>query len=155
MTLKLEPAVADNPGSIIPHKGKMLLLSRIIDYDLEEKTLCAEYDITENCIFYNPAVEGVPAWAGFEFLAQAISALSGLRGRISGEEPKIGYILSVSSMQIDSQFFQAGNTVQINVKESGCMDQVYNFEGTVFLEGKKVLDGKLTVIEMDFTPIAT
>ena len=142
MTLKL-----NNPGSIVPHKGKMLLLSRIISYDLEEKILCAEYDITENCIFYNPVIKGVPAWVGFECIAQAISAISGLRGHISGEEPKIGYILSVSSMQIDSYFFPAGNTVQINVKESGSMDQVYYFEGTVFLEGKKVLDGKLTVFE--------
>jgi len=66
---------------------------------------------------------------------------------VSGEEPKIGYILSVSSMQIDNHFFKAGDTVQINVKEIGCMDQVYNFEGTIFLGGKKVLDGKLTVIE--------
>jgi predicted hotdog family 3-hydroxylacyl-ACP dehydratase len=137
----------DNPGTIVPHKGKMLLLSRIIGYNLEEQTLCAEYDITENCIFYNPAIGGVPAWVGFEFLGQAISALSGLRGHMSGDEPKIGYILSVSSMQIDIHFFKAGNTVQINVKESGRMDQVYNFEGTIFLEGKKVLDGKLTVIE--------
>ena len=136
-----------DPGSIVPHKGKMLLLSRIISYNLEEQTLCAEYDITENCIFYNPVINGVPAWVGFECIAQAISALSGLRGHISGEEPKIGYIISVSSMQIDSHFFPAGNTVQINVKERDCMDQVYNFEGTIFLEGKKVLDGKLTVLE--------
>jgi len=137
----------DSPTSIIPHKGKMLLLSRIIDFDLDEQTLCAEYDITEDCIFYNPDIKGVPAWAGFEFIAQAVSALSGIRGQTSGEEPKIGYILSVSSMLINSHFFKAGSTVQINVKESGCMDQVYNFEGTIFLEGKKVLDGKLTVIE--------
>ena len=142
MTLNL-----NSPGSIIPHKGKMLLLSRIIDFDLDEQTLCAEYDITEDCIFYNPDIKGVPAWAGFEFIAQAVSALSGIRGHLSGEEPKIGYILSVSSMSINSHFFKAGSTVQINVKESGCIDQVYNFEGTVFLEGKKVLDGKLTVIE--------
>ena len=142
MTLKL-----DCPGSIVPHKGKMLLLSRIISYDLKEQTLCAEYDITENCIFYNPVIKVVPAWVGFEFIAQAISALSGLRGLMSEEEPKIGYILSVSSMQIISPFFQAGNTVQINVKESGLLDQVYNFEGTIFLEGKEVLNGKLTVIE--------
>ena len=143
MTLKL-----DNPGSIIPHKGKMLLLSRIISYDLTEKTLCAEYDITENCIFFNPVIKGVPAWVGFEFLAQAIAAFSGIRGLKPGEEPKRGYLLSISSMQIDIHFFQSGNTVQINVKESGCMDQIYNFEGTIFLEGKKVLDGKLTVIEI-------
>jgi len=142
MTLK-----PDDPGSIVPHKGKMLLLSRIIDYDLEEQTLSAEYDITEDCIFYNPAIKGVPAWVGIEFIAQAISALSGIRGHMSGEDPKVGYILSVSSMQIDNHFFKAGNTVQINVKESGSMDQVYNFEGAVLLEGKKVLDGKLTVIE--------
>jgi len=148
MTLKL-----DDPGAIVPHKGKMLLLSRIISFDLEEQTLCAEYDITENCIFYNTVIKGVPAYVGFEFIAQAISALSGLRGQMSGEEPKIGYLLSVSSMQIDIHFFQAGDTVQINVKETGRMDQVYNFEGTVFLEDKKVLDGKLTVIETTEKPL--
>jgi predicted hotdog family 3-hydroxylacyl-ACP dehydratase len=130
----------NDPGSIVPHKGKMLLLSRIISYDLKEQSLCAEYDITEDCIFYNPVIEGVPAWVGFEFIAQAIAALSGIRGQRQDEEPKIGYILSVSSMQIDIQFFQAGDTVQINVKESGSMDQVYNFERTIFIESKKVLD---------------
>ena len=131
----------------IPHKGKMLLLSRIINYDLEEQTLCAEYDITESCIFFNTAKKGVPAYVGFEFIAQAIAAFSGIRGLKPGEEPKKGYLLSISSIQIDIQFFQAGNTVQINIKESGRMDQVSNFEGTIFLEGKKVLEGKLTVFE--------
>jgi len=135
------------PGSIVPHKGKMLLLSRIVSYDLEEQTLCAEYDITEDCIFYNKVIKGVPAYAGFEFIAQAIAAFSGIRGHLSGEEPKIGYILSVSSMQIDNHLFQAGSTVQIKVKGDGCMDQVFNFEGTIFLGGKKAVDGKLTVIE--------
>jgi len=125
----------------------MLLLSRIIGYDLEEQTLCAEYDITEDCIFYNHDIKGVPAYVGFEFIAQAIAAFSGIKGHISGEEPKIGYILSVSSMQIDNLSFQAGSTVQINVKGDDCMDQVFNFEGTIFLDGKKVVDGKITVIE--------
>ena len=133
--------------SIVPHRGTMLLLHRINEYNLEDWTLRAETHVTEDCLFYDPAIGGVPAWVGFEFLAQAIGALMGIWIREKGEKPKIGFILSVSSMRIGLPFFKAGSTVELRVKESGRMDQVYNFEGEAFLEGKKVLEGKLTVIE--------
>ena len=135
--------------SIIPHRGRMLLLSRIKGYNLEERSIEAEYDITGDCLFYDPSADGIPAWTGFEFIAQAISALSGLRGRERGEEPKIGFILSVSSAKIGIPYFRAGNTAEIRTKEIGRMDSVYTFEGEVFLEGRKVFEGKLTVMDVD------
>ena len=127
----------------------MMLLSRINGYNLEDLTLEAEYDITRDCLFYKAAMDAVPAWAGFEFLAQAISAFSGIRNRENGIPPKMGYIMSVSSMRIDIPFFREGTTVTIRTREIDRINLVYTFEGEIIINGEKVLEGKLTVIEVD------
>ena len=135
--------------SIVPHRGRMLLLSRIKEYNTTEGILQGEYDITTGCLFYDPAAEGVPAWAGFEIIAQGISALSGLRDREMGRQPKFGFILSVSSMWIGIPFIKAGSTVEIKIKEIGRMDSVFAFEGEIFHERKKILSGKITAMDVD------
>ncbi|MDR2942688.1 MAG: 3-hydroxylacyl-ACP dehydratase [Treponema sp.] len=134
--------------TIIPHKGKMLLLSRVIEYNSNDHSIRAEYDVVKDCIFYDPAIDGVPVWVGFEFMAQAISALSGIRSREKGEKPKIGFILSVPAMRMEIPLFKAGSPVEVRVKETDCTDMIYSFDGAAFWEGKKVMEGKLMVIEV-------
>ena len=135
--------------SIVPHRGKMLFLTKIKEYNLEERTIEAEYFITEDCLFYDPIEAAVPAWVGFECIAQTISAFSGISDREKGEPPKIGFILSVSSVRIGIPFIKSGSTLEIKAKEIEHMDSVYVFEGEVLWEGKKVLKGKLTVFDAD------
>ena len=143
--------------SIIPHRGKMMLLTRINEYNLEERSVDAEYHITEDCIFYNHSACGVPVWAGFEFAAQAIAVLSGLEGRAKGApaasassvKPKMGYILSVSSMKIMLPFFKKNSTAHIKVKEIERMDSVLTFNCIILLEGQIVLQGKLMAMELE------
>ncbi|MDR2484461.1 MAG: 3-hydroxylacyl-ACP dehydratase [Treponema sp.] len=133
--------------SLVPHKGKMFLLSRITGYDIEAGTLQAEYDITENCIFYDPAIGGLPSWVSFEFMAQSISALSGLIGRSKGHKPRPGFILSVSNLVITQPVLQTGATVQIRVWEDYRTDMVFTFNCEVLLENKSAATVKLTVME--------
>jgi len=133
--------------TLIPHRGKMLLLSRIINYDIEQGIHC-EYDITRECLFYDSAIGGVPAWAGFEFMAQAISVLAGLRSRTRGEKPKIGFILSIPSMRIAVPVFAEGTTADIRLKECDCTDMIYTFEGEIFLGETKAMEGRLMVMEI-------
>jgi predicted hotdog family 3-hydroxylacyl-ACP dehydratase len=137
----------DELETLIPHRGKMLLLSRVLEYGADH-TIRAEYDITENCIFYDPAADGVPAWAAFEFMAQSISALSGIRSRDKGEKPKIGFILSVPSMRMEIPLFKTGSSVEVYLKETDCTDMIYSFDGEAFLEGRKVMEGKLMCVEV-------
>jgi predicted hotdog family 3-hydroxylacyl-ACP dehydratase len=135
--------------SVIPHRGRMLLLSRIKCYNLEERSIEAEYHITKDCLFYDPVLNGVPAWAGFEFIAQSISALSGIVEHKLGLKPKFGFILSVSSMRIELPFFKTGNIVEIKTKQIERMDSVFIFHGEISLEGKKIIEGKLTVMDIN------
>jgi predicted hotdog family 3-hydroxylacyl-ACP dehydratase len=133
--------------SLLPHRGRMLLLSGIKEYNLDEQTLCAEYHISGDCIFYDPVLDAVPAWVGFEFMAQAISVLRGIWCRENGRPVPFGLILSVSSMQMKIPFFKTGNTLEIRVKESSHIDQVFNFDGEILVEGINVMEGKLTLLD--------
>jgi len=135
--------------SIMPHRGKMLLLSKVNEYNLQEESIEAEYHLTEDCLFYDPAAGGVPAWVGFEFIAQTVSAYMGIKTRARGEPIKIGFILGVSQMRIGLSLFKTGSIIVIKAKEFECMDPLYIYKGEIFIEGKKVLEGKLTVMEVD------
>jgi predicted hotdog family 3-hydroxylacyl-ACP dehydratase len=126
----------------------MLLLSRVIEYDLAG-TLKAEYDITSDCLFYDPALDGVPAWAGFELIAQAISSLSGIRDRARGKKSQIGFILSIPSMRIYTPVLKTGGTADIRVTESDCTGLIFTFTGELFYDGIKALEGKIMVMEVE------
>jgi len=133
--------------TIIPHKGKMLLLNRVTGYDIEN-SIRAEYSITGDCLFYDPVLDGVPAWVGFEFMAQAISALTGIRKRAKGEEPTFGFILSIPSMRMEIPVFKNGSLLEVRLKETDCTDMIYTFQGAVFLKDEKVMEGSLMVMEV-------
>jgi len=135
--------------SIIPHRGKMLLLSRVTNYNTEEQSIEAEYRITKDCLFYDSAIAGVPAWVGFECIAQAIAALAGIRNRENGGHPKLGFILSISQMQIDIPFLKNESTIAIKAKEIEHLDSLYVFWGEILIEGKSALKGNLSVFDAD------
>ena len=139
----------DEVLTLIPHRGKMLLLSKVNSYDYKEMHLCAEYHVTPDCIFLDPAIGGVPSWAGFEFIAQAISVLSGIRYRELGIKPRLGFILSIPSMKMEIPFFKPGTCVELRVKLKDATDPIYTFAGEAFVEGKKAIEGKLMVMEIN------
>ncbi len=138
----------DELKTLIPHKGKMMLLSRIIEYDTAGY-IRSEFDITENCIFFDSSINGVPSYVGFEFMAQTISALSGIRDRVLGRKPKNGFILSVPSMKMEIPFFAEGSSADIRMKEHDRTGQVSTYAGEIFVKDKKVMEGKLMVMEIE------
>jgi len=135
--------------SIIPHKGKMVLLNRITAYDLENQTIEAEYDITKECIFYDPQIEGVPTWAGFEFIAQSIAAISGIREKSKNKPPRLGFVLGLSQVFINTPYFKLGSIVKIKTKEIENEYPIMYFTGELFVNDQKIFSGRLTVMEID------
>ena len=78
----------------LPHRGKMLLLSRIVSYDMEKHIITGEYDITKECIFYEKEGDGIPSWVSFELMAQTVCALTGIAHKLFGRKILPGMILS-------------------------------------------------------------
>lgn len=139
----------ESVSELVPHKGKMFLLDRVRDYDLKENSITTEIDISRDNLFYEEELGGVPAWVAFEYMAQSVSALSGLHGRAKGEKPKAGFIMSVSGFKADVPVFKSGETVVINVLENIRMDKAVTFEGSAMVNGTLAVTVKLNTVEVD------
>lgn len=95
---------------LVPHSGKMSLLSRIVAYG--EEWLTAEVHISEDSTFFD--TDGVPAWIGMEYMAQAVGAYSGLQECLKGEKPKLGFLLG--TRKYNSTVTKFPNNVVLTIK---------------------------------------
>ena len=136
-------------GELVPHKGKMLLLDRVRDYDLKENSITTEIDIARDNMFYEEELGGVPAWIAFEYMAQSVSALSGICGRAKGEKPKTGFIMSVNGFKADIPVFMQGETVVVKVQEKIRMDQAVTYDGVAIIGENIAVTAKLNTVEVD------
>ena len=136
-------------SELVPHKGKMFLLDRVQSYSIENVCITTEIDVTRNNLFYEEDLDGIPAWVAFEYMAQSISALSGIYGRTKGEKPKVGFIMSVSSFKADIPVFKEGETVIVSVHETVRMDKAVTFDGVAKIGDKIAVTATLNTVEVD------
>ena len=98
-------------AELVPHSGKMSLLTSILDYG--EDWLQAEVEVTAESMFADS--RGVPAWVGLEYLAQSIAAYSGLQERQHGGKPKIGFLLGSRKYACNVDYFEFGQKLNLRV----------------------------------------
>ena len=98
--------------SLVPHAGPMVLLDSVISADVD--SLCAEVTIRSDSLFCT--AEGVGAWVGLEYMAQAIGAYAGYIAYLRGEAGKIGFLLGTRRFECSQPFFSLGARLQICVK---------------------------------------
>ena len=136
-------------SELVPHKGKMFLLNRVQSYSLETISITTEIDITRDDLFYEDDLGGVPAWVAFEYMAQSISALSGIYGRSRGEKPKVGFIMSVNSFKANVPVFKVGETVVVTVRQTIRMDMAVTFDGTAKVGENLAVAATLNTVEVE------
>jgi predicted hotdog family 3-hydroxylacyl-ACP dehydratase len=135
--------------ALLPHRGKMFLISRVMEYDINARTLRSEHDIDKTCLFYDPDMDGVPAYMCFEFMAQAVSALSGLTGVILGKPPMMGFILSVSSLEIKIPLFKPGEIIRVEINGQQAVDTVSTFHCVARVGENTAVKAKLMVMDVE------
>nr|WP_318710515.1 3-hydroxylacyl-ACP dehydratase [uncultured Treponema sp.] len=120
--------------NLLPHKGKMFLLSRVTSHDVENLSITVETDITEDFIFYEEEIGGIPNWCTFEIMAQGISALTGIRDSVYNIKPKAGCILSVTGLKSNTEVFKLGTTVKVTAVEEYRDEEsgIYRYECAAF-----------------------
>ncbi len=99
-------------AELVPHSGKMSLLSNILDYG--DDWLQAEVVISRDSMFAYAL--GVPAWIGLEYMAQTIAAYSGLVERLQGGKPKIGFLLGTRKYECTAERFAIGQKLRVRVQ---------------------------------------
>jgi predicted hotdog family 3-hydroxylacyl-ACP dehydratase len=97
--------------TLVPHAGPMVLLDRVISVD--EESLCAEVTIRADSLFCG--AEGVGAWVGIEYMAQAIAAHAGHAAFLRGEPVKIGFLLGSRRYACERPAFAVGSVLRVYV----------------------------------------
>lgn len=125
-----------NITELLPHRGKMLLIDRIIRWGREKDGnppfVHTETAITEKNVFFDAELGGVPSFTGFELMAQSAAALSRLLAP-SDEPPSLGVIASVSKLSAPLPVFPKGRTVRTEVTQD------FAAGGTVMLSGRCIV----------------
>ncbi len=135
-------------GTLIPHKGKMFLIDRLVDYNVENWTVTSETDITSDFMFFDSEKGGVPDYVIFELAAQTVSSMTGLYAREKKLPPNMGFILSLSRLNFDVNFIKSGSTVRINAERESQMGNVYSFNTEFLVDGQHIGKGKITAMEV-------
>ena len=59
----------------------------------------------------------VPAWAGIEYMAQAIAAYAGMMAKRAGEPIKLGFLLGTRRYSSNVAEFKVGSTLTVRVEK--------------------------------------
>jgi predicted hotdog family 3-hydroxylacyl-ACP dehydratase len=130
--------------SLVPHAGPMVLLDRVISVD--EDSLLAEVRIRSDSLFCN--TDGVGAWVGIEYMAQAIGAWAGYTAQLRGEPVKLGFVLGTRRYDCSRPIFILGSLLWVHVlrvfqDENG----LGSFECAIDSEEGRVATATVTVFQ--------
>lgn len=134
---------------LLPHKGKMLLLDKVLSFDFPKMEIETEVRIGRECMFFEESLGGVPVWVGFEYMAQSVSCLSGLSDRERGIPPKMGFILSVTNFCVDGNVFPLGSALRVRVRQSMRLESTVTLEGEIFIGDKWMAKATIHALEVD------
>lgn len=123
-----------NVADLIPHSGDMVLLDRIADYD--DHGLIAELVVRGDGLLGNDKV--VPAWAGIEYMAQAIAAYAGVVAIQANKPIRLGFLLGTRRYNSNVAAFKVGSTLTIRVKKIMQDDNLGVFDCLIQGEGVEV-----------------
>ena len=130
--------------SLVPHAGPMVMLDRVISVD--EDSLLAEVRIRSDSLFCS--ADGVGAWVGIEYMAQAIGAWAGYHARLRGEPIKLGFLLGTRRYECRRPIFVLGSVLRVRVRrvfqdENG----LGSFECSIDNEEGRVAAATVTVFQ--------
>ena len=100
--------------ALVPHSGQMVLLDRALGADTDN--LCAEVRIHAGSMLAGE--QGVGAWVGIEYMAQAIAAHAGYLARLAGAPVKIGFLLGARRYEAQLPLFVDGSVLQVHVQQA-------------------------------------
>ena len=138
----LTPGLSYAPADVLPHGGAMLLLDEICGYG--DDWVEAAVEVRADSAF--AGADGVPAWVGVEYMAQAVCAWSGIEQRQRGEAPAIGLLLGTRRYETSAPAFAPGSRLRVRAHLAWRDEaDLGAFECTISQEGRTLATAQLKV----------
>ena len=94
---------------VVPHRGAMSLLDSIDEYGPD----WLRATVTPRPGVRFATAEGVPAWVGIEYMAQAASAFGGIEQVQQGASPSVGLLIGARYYRCMQDFFPFGTPLTV------------------------------------------
>src|SRR5690625_1456322 len=91
----------------------MRLVERLVSES--PQTTVTEARVTEDNVFYDPALGGVPSWVGLEYLAQTAAVWLGLDCQRRNKPVQPAFLVSSRSYSAKRPVFALGETLRISI----------------------------------------
>ncbi len=128
----------------VPHRGAMSLLDSVEHCD--DLTIEVRLRVPADGLFHGD--DGVPAWVGIEYMAQAVAAWSGARARTGGGSPRIGYLLGSRRYEAAVPVFEVGAELRVFAQcELMAGNGLGMFDCRIEQDGRVLASGRLSVFE--------
>ncbi len=99
---------------LVPHRGGMLWIDRVIHCDAEG--VAAEAIVQAHHLLADENDPGLPAWMGIEYMAQAIAAWAGGRALARSEAIKPGFLLGTRRYECRRAWLAFGLRLRIECR---------------------------------------
>lgn len=99
-------------SSLLPHNGRMVLLSEIAAYDEQCLTAFAQVS-TEQIMVTNNVL---PSWAAMELMAQGVAAWAGVLAQDAGEKVRLGFLLGTRKLKLYFDQLPVPALLQVNIE---------------------------------------
>lgn len=137
-------------AEFVMHRDAMLLLDTIVEAD-DDLTVC-EWTVDKDCAFVEDE-QGVPAYVGIEFMAQCVAVHAGVRARIEGRGPPLGFLLGTRHFTTSVSHFRIGDTYRAICTELIRDDNGLGSYGCTIVHGETCLaEARLAVAEKEKGP---
>jgi predicted hotdog family 3-hydroxylacyl-ACP dehydratase len=136
----LKPGFTYTLEQTLPHRGSMLLIDQVLDYETEAVRCLVR--VRRDAPFC--ADDGVPAWVGLEYMAQAMGIYSGIELLQKGEAPRVGFLIGTRRYESVVPVFAIGSTLEISARVSlWAEDKLYVFDCAIHESGRKLAWGEI------------
>jgi predicted hotdog family 3-hydroxylacyl-ACP dehydratase len=130
--------------SVVPHSGRMLLVDALLESDADAVMVSAL--VRPDNPFAD--AEGVPAWVGIEYMAQAVAAWAGCRALERGERARIGFLLGTRRYECDGAHFRFGAQLRVEARrELFGENGLGMFACRILEDGRELARANLSVFE--------
>lgn len=128
----------------VPHAGLMCLLDRI--RACGDDWLEAEVSVRSESLFCDS--QGVGAWVGIEYMAQAIGAFAGVRARRQNRPVTLGFLVGTRKYESAWPCFPLGSLLTVRVQQSYEADNgLCVFDCRLDCAGEGVASATITVFQ--------
>ena len=99
--------------ALVPHRGRMRLLSGVLAHSIEE-TVCA-VDLERSELFAE-ADGAVPAFVALEYMAQCAAVHAGLASRAGHRAPSAAFLLGTRQLRLGTARFRPGQKLRVSAR---------------------------------------